>query len=87
MAHELRPCLIEKSGEKALFHRWAEVSEIVPPAIAVGGHNGGVVKDVMALIELENGRVGMIRASAIRFLDSEKKFIQFNFGERGDGEQ
>ncbi len=87
MAYELRPCLVEKTGEKALFHRWAEVAEIVPPSITFGGHNGGVVKDVMALIELEDGRVCMIRASAIRFLDSEKRLIQFDFSEKEGGEQ
>lgn len=85
MEREKRPCLVKRDGKRAIFHRWAEVSQIVPPALTVGGHGGGVVKDVMALVELEGGDVCMVHASEIRFLDSERHFVQFNFGEEGEG--
>lgn len=84
MASEQRPCFVKNVGSKALFHRWAEVSQIVPPALTVGGHTGGVVKDVMALVELEGGDVCMVNASQIRFLDSERHFMHFDFGEEGE---
>lgn len=83
MANEKRPCLIKKSGKRALFHRWAEVAQIVPPAMTIGGHGGGMVKDVMALVELESGDVCMVYASEIRFLDSKGLFSEYIFEEEG----
>lgn len=83
MACEKRPCLVKSLNTKALFHRWVEVSQIVPPSIAVGGHGGGVVKDVMALVELGSGDVCMVHASEIRFLDSKVLFSEYIFEEEG----
>lgn len=74
-SNEIRPCLIGKNlDQKAVFHGWVEVSQIVPPAITVGGHGGGVVKDVCGLVELDDGTVREVMVDKIKFLDSEKLF-------------
>lgn len=41
----------------ATFIRWAEVSRIVPPSHIKGGHNGGVINEIVALVEMDNGIV------------------------------
>ena len=45
----------------ALFHCWVAISEIIPPSLMVGGHGGGVVSGVVALLELEDG--SMVRSA------------------------
>lgn len=55
MNEKLRPC--EVKGEKAYFHRWVDKSEIITPSMMIGGHDGGVVRATLAIIELEDGRV------------------------------
>lgn len=45
----------------ALFHCWVAISEIIPPSLMVGGHGGGVVSGVVALLELGDG--SMVRSA------------------------
>ena len=71
----LRPCIAD--GEKAMFHRWAEVSQIVPPSPMVGGHLGGVAKDIVALVEFEDGTIRELSPNRIRFLDNYFKDYSF----------
>ena len=52
---DYRPCSVD--GIKAIFHRWAEKSWVVPPSPLVGGHSGGTVRGVFAIIEMEDGTV------------------------------
>lgn len=72
---EFRPCYVK--GVKALFHRWIHKSEIVPPSVYVGGHNGGVVSGTLAIVEYEDGRIGEARPTDIRFID--RKFDDYCF--------
>lgn len=88
---ELRPCFVRSlertdnrklitNTRKALFHKWAEKSEIVPPSYLKGGHGGGVVRGVVAIVEYEDGTVGEVLPENIRFLDSPHD--QYGFTER-----
>lgn len=70
---ELRQCLVDKEDGKFLFHCWSHVSEIVPPALTVGGHNGGVVADTFAIVEAEDGRVIRVRPEKVRFIHDENR--------------
>lgn len=76
---EVRPCTI--NGIKALWHRWVNVSQIVPPSNLRGGHNGGVIANTLALVEYETGLVRMVEAQKVHFLDSRCKFDQYIFDE------
>lgn len=68
---ERRPCLIGKSfDQKAMFHRWVEASQIVPPSNLVGGHGGGVIKETFALVETEGGGMKRVYPENVRFVDS-----------------
>ena len=63
----LRPC--EVNGRKALLHKWAGYSEIVPPSLMIGGHGGGVVACTVGIVEYEDGTVGTADPERIRFTD------------------
>lgn len=75
---EMRPCIAH--GKKAFFHRWADKSEIVPPSVLKGGHGGGVVRGVLAIVEYEDGTVGEACPENIKFLDAPHD--QYDFTER-----
>lgn len=76
---EVRPCTI--NGIKALWHRWVNVSNIVPPSPLRGGHGGGVIADTFALVEYETGLVRLVKPENVHFLDSRGKFDQYIFDE------
>lgn len=80
---EKRPCVVsvvtrDKNRKiathtrNALFHRWADKAEIVPPSVLKGGHGGGVVRGVLAIVEYEDGTIGEALPENIRFLDSKQ---------------
>lgn len=56
-------------GQKALFHRWVERQYIVAPSPMVGGHTGGTVKTITALVEFEDGTCDLVDPSEIKFVD------------------
>lgn len=80
---ETRPCIV--CGKNALFHRWSERSEIVPPSVLKGGHSGGVMKWTAAIVEYEDGQVGEVLPCDIKFIDSPHK--QHDFSERAKNEE
>ena len=88
---EKRPCVvsvvtryknrkIETHTRNALFHRWADKAEIVPPSVLKGGHGGGVVRGVLAIVEYEDGTIGEALPENIRFLD--RPHSKYDFTER-----
>ena len=62
-----RSCYV--NGKKAMFHTWVGVSEIVAPSVLKGGHSGGVISDVLGLVEYEDGTVAKVNPNKIRFAD------------------
>ena len=71
--------LIKDREEKALFHCWEQTSDVIGPSPMVGGHSGGVIAGVVAIVEREDGRVGRVRPEDIRFCDN--KFQEYAFEE------
>lgn len=72
---DLRPCIV--NGKPALFHRWADWSEIVEPAIMRGGHGGGVVRAALAIVEFKDGTVGRVLPENIRFVALPWRYFDF----------
>ena len=62
----VRPCFV--NGEKALFHRWEEIKEVVAPSVMVGGHDGGEIQYILANVEYEDGQVAEVTPKEIRFV-------------------
>lgn len=65
---EYRPCKID--GKRALFHKWAEYSDIYAPSILKGGHSGGVLKYVVGIVEYEDGTTAKVAPEKVVFVDS-----------------
>lgn len=68
---ELRPCLV--NDKRALFHTWSSRSQIVDPSPLIGGHQGGVLKYTVGIIEYEDGQVCECLPSQIKFIDSKNE--------------
>lgn len=64
---EARPCYYK--GRKAVFHKWSQFSNIIPPSPMIGGHGGGVVSGTRAIIETANGVVLEVQPMEIQFAD------------------
>lgn len=64
---ESRP--IYYKGRKAVFHKWSQYSNIIPPSPMIGGHGGGVVSGTRAIIETANGVVLEVQPTEIQFAD------------------
>lgn len=77
---QYRPCVVNE--KKALFHRWEQRSEIVPPSPMVGGHNGGVIMGLVGIVEFEDGTIGRREPGSIRFTDN--KFKEYCFENQGN---
>lgn len=63
--NKLRRCKVD--GVPAMFHRWCDVAEIVPPSVLKGGHSGGVVKDTFGIVEYADGSVVRVKPERIIF--------------------
>ena len=69
---DYRPCIID--GMEATFHRWADKSWIVPPSPVVGGHPGGEVRGVFAIVEMEDGSIREVEPEKVRFKTTSELF-------------
>lgn len=77
---EYRPCIV--NGEKCIFHRWEDRAEVIGESPFCGGHPGGQLRNVFGIIEFENGTVKEILPNKIQFLDSQRRFKQFDFTQK-----
>lgn len=66
---KLRRCLIN-GNEDAYFHCWEQMSEVIMPSPLKGGHPGGVVSGVMAIVETEDGIVHRVRPEDLAFTET-----------------
>lgn len=63
--------LCRAKGTKAIFHKWSEVSQVIPPSPMVGGHGGGEIRYATAIVEyLHNGQVTEVMANNVVFTDT-----------------
>lgn len=69
--YALRPCIVtgKENAKNALFHRWVDVAEVIPPSPLRGGHGGGQLWAVYGLVEYEDGSVQKVFPERIRFID------------------
>ena len=80
---KLRPCIVNQ--QRALFHCWEQRSEVVPSSPMVGGHSGGVVNQILGIIEREDGTIHKAYPEEIRFIDGEaKRYFSENVTEEED---
>lgn len=88
--HERRPCIVTVGGRghdepderPALFHLFAPVAEVIAPSNLRGGHNGGQLAGIMALVEFSDGTLATVEPSRVRFLDSPRVFGEISWEEK-----
>ncbi len=69
MCNKMNMRLCTVGGRRAVFHKWVEVSEVIPPSLFVDGPPGGTISDTLALVEFEDGSVSKVRPERVIFLD------------------
>lgn len=62
-----RPCYVD--GTKAMFLCWSQESNVIAASPLVGGHPGGTISGVRAIVEYENGEVSVVRPERLCFAD------------------
>lgn len=90
---ERRPCMVwqpcrnEPDYEKrAFFHQLITRRGVVPPSNLRGGHQGGQVQDVFAVVEYDDGTLGTVELGRVRFLDSDAVFGEYVWPGEKDGQ-
>ena len=75
--YNLRPCYIlhtKRSGvvlrTKALFHCWEHIGQVIDPSPLKGGHPGGQIAFVRALVEMPDGSMRSVAPGSIEFRDT-----------------
>ena len=69
MRNHLRTCRYK--DENYLFHCFEQYANVVGASALVGGHPGGQVSQVCAIIEDEKGNIFRVDSTAIVFTDNE----------------
>lgn len=77
MENIYRTCRYE--NENYIFHCFEQHSYVVQPSILIGGHPGGQVSGVFAIIEDEKGNIYRVDPTTITFTDN--KFSEYFFAE------
>lgn len=63
---KLRLC---KVGDKiGYFHTWEQKSDVIPPSPMRGGHPGGVVSQMFAIVEFTDG-IERVQPCNVKFYD------------------
>jgi hypothetical protein len=82
--NNLRPCIIYPSKKKGLLHGIFQESEIYKPSLMVGGHNGGVVANSIAVVEVEGGQLIRVNPFDLKMLDDKFAEYDFSYEEKTD---
>lgn len=64
----LRPCMVK--GERAWFHKWNTIQQVIEPSPMMGGHQGGQIQYTLGLIERPDGSVFEVPPRDIEFINS-----------------
>lgn len=65
----LRECIVD--NKDALFHGWFEVRQMVSAGLSImDDHPGGVIADVVGIVEFMDGTVVKVFPDQIRFKDT-----------------
>lgn len=86
-----RPCIVYSRPEprRAFCHLFTTISSVIAPSPAIGGHPGGQISTLVAVVEFEDGNVGTISPDRIRLLDTAAEMEKYNWEMRPnmEGEQ
>lgn len=69
---ELRLCKV--GDQLGYFHTWEQWSDVIAPSLMRGGHQGGVISQMYALVEFTDG-VKRVQPCDIKFIDKNNIFL------------
>lgn len=69
---ELRLCKV--GDELGYFHIWEQTSDVIAPSPMRGGHQGGVVAQMYALVEFADG-VKRVQPYDVKFVDEDNEYL------------
>lgn len=73
---ELRLCQV--GDELGYFHTWEQVSTVLDPSPLRGGHPGGTISQMYALVEFGDG-VKRVQPYEVKFVDEQNDILsEFN---------
>ena len=78
-----RTCTYE--DKKYIFHCFEQHSYVISPSPMIGGHTGGQVSEVFALIEDKKGNIYRVDPTRVKFTDN--KYIDYFWGLDEDKEK
>lgn len=78
----VRPCIVTQNGEekKALFHMWEKFCKACCSGLYIGGCPEGQMSMIFGLVEYNDGTMGEVNPSQIRFVDNKIKDYAFEEG-------
>lgn len=72
-APELRLCKV--GDELGYFHAWEQTSSVLEPSMLRGGHPGGTVVQMYALVEFADG-VKRVQPYEVKFVDEQNDILK-----------
>lgn len=69
---ELRLCKV--GGEFGYFHIWEQTFDVIPPSPMRGGHQGGTIGQMYALVEFPDG-VKRVQPYDVKFVDEDSESL------------
>ena len=78
----VRTCIVTTNGEekKALFHMWGNCAKPVAADLYSGSCQEGQMSMIFGLVEYNDGTMGEVNPSQIRFVDNKIKDYAFEEG-------
>ena len=70
---ELRLCQV--GDELGYFHTWEQVSSVLDPSPLRGGHPGGTVAQMYAIVEFADG-VKRVQPYEVKFVDEQNDILK-----------
>jgi len=64
--------ICEYKGKTYIFHKFFERKQIIPPSNMIGGHSGGTISDVFAILEDYDGNIIEAYPTDLKFSDTNK---------------
>jgi hypothetical protein len=63
---------VSTKGKTYIFHKFFERSYVIPPSNMIGGHSGGTISDILAILEDYDGNVIEACPTDLKFSDTNK---------------
>lgn len=67
--------LCKADGQLGYFHGWEHYQDVIPPSPMMGGHLGGQISRLMAIVEYPDGTIHRVWPKSIVFCNDIHGFL------------